>query len=133
MPITGRCHCGAVTWRASEEPQRHSLCHCEDCRRWSGAPVVGWAAFDENVVTIEGETRGYQSSSAATREFCARCGTGLFYRSATLLPGILDIQSGTMDDPEAFPPSAQVMVRHRLGWAREMDKLPAFESYPGMD
>ncbi|MBN8840178.1 MAG: GFA family protein [Sphingomonadales bacterium] len=133
MVISGHCHCGAVTWQANGEPQHHALCHCEDCRRWSGAPLVGWIAFDDKDVTIAGETRAYQSSATATREFCATCGTGLFYRNPTMLPGIIDIQSGTMDDPEAVPPGAHIMVRHRLGWTQEMDKLPAFESYPGMD
>jgi len=133
MTATGRCHCGAVTWRAEGEPKHHALCHCDDCRRWSGAPLVGWIAFDESEVEIAGETRAWHSSETATREFCVKCGTGLFYRNPVALPGIVDIQSGTMDDPEAFPPGAHIMVKHRLGWTREMDKLPAFESYPGME
>ncbi|QKS00749.1 GFA family protein [Sphingomonas sp. CL5.1] len=132
MTTSGRCHCGAVTWRATGEPKHHAICHCDDCRRWSGAPLVGWIAFDEGEVEIAGETRAYHSSEAATREFCAACGTGLFYRNPSALPGIVDIQSGTMDDPEAVPPGAHIMTKHRLGWTREMDKLPEFESYPGM-
>ena len=33
----------------------------------------------------------------------ANCGTGLFYANANVLPGIVDIQSATYDDPEAVP------------------------------
>ena len=133
MSITGKCHCGAVTWRAEGEPKHHALCHCDDCRRWSGAPMVGWIAFGEDDVAIDGETAAYHSSETATREFCAKCGTGLFYRNAVALPGIVDIQSGTMDDPEAFPPGAHIMVRHRLNWMKQVGDLPEFATYPGMD
>ncbi|WEK42619.1 MAG: GFA family protein [Candidatus Sphingomonas colombiensis] len=133
MSITGKCHCGAVTWRTEGEPKHHALCHCDDCRRWSGAPMVGWIAFGEEQVMIEGETNAYHSSETGTREYCAKCGTGLFYRNPTALPGIVDIQSGTMDDPEAFPPGAHIMVRHRLNWVKGMEALPEFATYPGMD
>ncbi|MFW2852585.1 GFA family protein [Sphingomonas sp. TX0543] len=133
MAISGKCHCGAVTWRADGEAEHHALCHCEDCRRWSGAPLAGWIAFDESKVTISGETAAYHSSESVTREFCGKCGTGLFYRNPVMLPGIIDIQSGTMDHPEQSPPGAHIMVSHRLGWVRDMADLPEFATYPGMD
>lgn len=71
--------------------------------------------------------------AARTREFCSACGTGLFYRNPETLPGIVDIQSGTLDDPEGLPPGAQIMVKERLGWAPGIADLPAFNAYPGMD
>ncbi|WP_296218951.1 GFA family protein [uncultured Sphingomonas sp.] len=133
MSATGRCHCGAVTWAAEGEPQHHAICHCEDCRRWSGAPMVGWIAWQEDQLTVEGAMTRYHSSRHGTREFCSACGTGLFYRNPETLPGIVDIQSGTLDDPEGLPPGAQVMVKERLGWAPGIADLPAFNAYPGMD
>ena len=133
MPITGRCHCGAISYSAEGAPEHHALCHCGDCRRWSGAPLSGWIAWREEQVTVTGEPATYRSSQTGTRQFCAACGTGLFYRNAQFLPGIVDIQSGTLDDPAAQPPVAQIMVKERLPWTQEMAALPAFQSYPGTD
>ena len=50
-----------------------------------------------------------------------------------VMPGLIDIQSCTLDDPEALPPGAQIMVKDRLGWTRGMVELPEFRTYPGMD
>jgi hypothetical protein len=33
------------------------------------------------------------------RHFCPDCGTGLFYTNSEILPGIIDTQSATYDDP----------------------------------
>lgn len=132
MSLTGRCHCGAITYEASGEPEHHALCHCGDCRRHAGAPMVGWIAFKDDRVAVTGAPVTYDSSEHGRRQFCGRCGTGLFYRNAAMLPGIIDIQSGTLDDAEAAPPDAQIQVAERLGWMDGVDDLPKFDRYPGM-
>ncbi|RYD58088.1 MAG: GFA family protein [Sphingomonadales bacterium] len=133
MAITGKCHCGAIRYTAEGAPEHHALCHCVDCRGWSGAPMVGWIAFKEEQVTIEGEPVGYSSSEHATREFCGKCGTGLFYRNPKFLPGIVDIQSGTLDDAAANAPGAHIMVKERLPWMEKAHELPEFATFPGID
>ncbi|MGE3746553.1 MAG: GFA family protein [Sphingomonadaceae bacterium] len=130
MSLTGRCHCGAISYSLEGEPQHSSLCHCEDCRRCAGAPVVGWAAFEAEQVTINGSPASYASSEHATRQFCGTCGAGLFYVNEQVLPGLIDIQIATLDDPEALPPQIQVQAAERLGWMNGVDDLPAFERYP---
>jgi hypothetical protein len=133
MATTGKCHCGAISYSAEGPPEHHALCHCEDCRSWSGAPIVGWIAWKEDQVTVTGEPATYQSSEHGARDFCAKCGTGLFYRNPQFLPGIVDIQSGTLDDMGGNPPGAQIMVKDRVSWTKGMTDLPEFQTYPGMD
>lgn len=133
MTTTGKCHCGAITYRTDAAPEHHALCHCGDCRSWSGAPLVGWIAFKDADVTVTGEPATYRSSEHGTRQFCGACGTGLFYRNAQFLPGIVDIQSGTLDDMAAYPPGAHIMVKDRVAWTKDMAGLPEFQTYPGMD
>lgn len=130
MKITGSCHCGAVSFVADGSPVYHSLCHCNDCRRWSGAPAAGWMAFKKEQVTVVGKTTSYKSSKNAFREFCSSCGTGLFYRNDSTLPGIIDIQSGTIDDISHYPPTTQIMVKHQLPWMDRIDLIPKFHEYP---
>lgn len=133
MTRTGGCMCGAVRYEATGEPQHHALCHCKDCRDWSGAPMMGWMMFQDSQVAVTGTPVTYTSSEHGRREFCGICGTGLFYRNAQMLPGMVDIQSGTLDAPEADPAGAEIMVKERLPWMDDVPGLPKFQSYPGMD
>ena len=132
MTLSGRCHCGAVSYEAEGEPEHHALCHCNDCRRSAGAPAVGWIAFKESQVKITGSPVTYSSSEHGRRDFCGACGTGLFYRNEPVLPGIVDIQSATLDDPESNPPGAHIQTAERLGWMSRLNELPEFKRYPGM-
>lgn len=129
--LEGGCHCGAVRYRMTEEVVYSAFCHCEDCRRCAGAPVVGWAAVKRDQIEIQGETTDYQSSENGTRSFCGRCGTGLFYVNEVVLPGLIDVQIATLDEPERLPPQIHVQVADRIGWMETADQLPRFERYPG--
>ncbi|WP_315760173.1 GFA family protein [Sphingomonas sp. Y38-1Y] len=133
MTMTGGCQCGAVRYSAEGSAEHHAICHCADCRRASGAPMVGWIAFKEEAVSVEGTPVRHESSPGVTREFCGTCGTGLFYRNPAVLPGLVDVQSATLDTPEAAPPGAEIMVRDRLAWLDTVPDLPKFNTYPGMD
>lgn len=131
MTITGGCHCGAVRYEAQGEAITHALCHCTDCRRHAGAPMVGWTMYTEGAVKVtKGTPKIYHSSEHGRRYFCANCGTGLLYTNATVLPGIIDIQSGTYDDPDAVPARAHIQISERIGWMERAHELPMFARYP---
>lgn len=129
--LSGGCHCGAVRYQMSVEIAHHALCHCTDCRKASGAPAVAWAMVATDGITVTGETRMYESSDHGRRYFCERCGTGLFYTSEVVFPGMTDVQSATLDDPDALPLQMQIQTAERIGWMAEAHRLPAFERYPG--
>lgn len=129
MP-TGHCHCGAVSYEVTGEMMHHALCHCEDCRRSAGAPLVGWIAFSADALSVDGTPKVYESSEHGRRHFCADCGTGLFYYNEAFLPGIVDIQSATLDDPDVLPAQAHIQTAERIGWMEGAHNLPAFDRYP---
>lgn len=129
--VTGGCQCGAVRYTATGAPKHHALCHCESCRRSAGAYVIGWALFPREAVAIEGTPVDYASSEGTTRQFCGKCGTGLFYLNETYFPGQVDIQSATFDDPDAIAPQARIQMADAPGWMAGMADLPAFERFPG--
>ena len=134
MTIAGGCHCGAVRFEVDGEALTHALCHCTDCRRHAGAPMVAWTMYPEAALRItKGAVRVYVSSEHGRREFCAECGTGLFYRNAEVLPGIVDIQSATYDNPDAVPAQVQIQVADRIGWMAEAHALPAFDRFPSQE
>ena len=130
MTTTGRCRCGAVSYAAAGEPLHHAMCHCTDCRRSAGAAMVGWIAYKHEQVTITGSPTTYNSSGTAMRQFCGTCGTGLFYINEQVLPGLIDIQSATLDDPDRYPPGAHIQTADAVAWEAKLADLPRFERYP---
>ncbi|MGE0388229.1 MAG: GFA family protein [Gammaproteobacteria bacterium] len=131
MTLTGGCHCGAIRYEVQGEPLTHALCHCSDCRRHAGAPMVGWTMYPEAALRVtQGEPKVYSSSSHGRRYFCADCGTGLFYRNAEVLPGLVDVQSATNDDPAAVPARIHVQVAERIAWMTHAHELPEHQRYP---
>lgn len=132
MTLNGQCLCGAIRYQLTGAPRHVAVCHCRDCRRSAGAPMVSWAMYPESALTLlQGQPKTINSSGSAMRSFCPDCGTGLFYRNAVNLPGIVDVQSATLDDPDALPPGVQIQVAERLHWMQQAHELPAFERFPG--
>ena len=130
--IEGGCRCGAVRYKAEGEPAHHAVCHCRDCQMASGAPMVAWLAMpSEGFAITRGEVASYTAPSGSTRQFCAQCGTPLFFVNEAVLPGIVDIQSVTLDDPDSLSPQAQIPTAERRVWTERLDDMPQFERFPG--
>ena len=123
----GGCLCGAVRYRVTGAPCATSLCHCNSCRRASGAPSLAWAIFPEDAVAIvSGTLATYESSPGVEWGSCAACGSSLTYRRASR-PGLFDVTTASLDDPEAFPPGKEIWVEQRLSWVPPNRALPQFE------
>jgi hypothetical protein len=126
MATTGGCLCGAVRYRVTGAPRSTSLCHCDSCRRATGGPSLAWAIFDEDRVEIVAGTLAvFASSPGIERGFCARCGTSLTYRRANR-PGLFDVTTASLDDPEAFPPTKEIWTGERLSWIAPNPGPPQF-------
>jgi len=129
--LTGGCQCGAVRYAVRGEPTHVSICHCADCRKSAGAPMVAWASFPKAMFAVtKGEPRAFNSSGTAFRHFCPVCGTGLYYVNEAVLPGLVDIQTATLDDPDALPPRLHVQTAEKIGWMDSMGALAQFERFP---
>lgn len=128
--LAGGCHCGSIRYTLDPSDLHHSaLCHCTDCRRQSGAPMVAWACVPRAAVTITGEPVEYHSSENGRRFFCGRCGSSLFYANEASLPGLLDIQVATLDDPAAISPTMHVQTAERIDWMARAHELPMAARY----
>ncbi|MEM1384109.1 MAG: GFA family protein [Pseudomonadota bacterium] len=121
--ITGRCYCGAISFRATAWPTAVAYCHCIDCRRVTGAPVAAFAAFPEGaVVFLPNEGRSIEANSGALRSFCANCGSSLTGRYA-YLPGQVYVPLGIIDQADALPPQIHAHGSQCLSWLRIEDGL----------
>ena len=132
--LEGGCRCGAVRYEAEGEAAHHALCHCRDCQMASGAPAIAWLAMPSGGFRVtSGEPVRYTAASGSMRAFCGTCGTSLFFVNEDVLPGIVDIQSVTLDNPDAVPVQAQIQTDDRRPFMATLHELPAFARFPGED
>ena len=129
--ITGGCMCGAVRYEASGDPISVIFCHCESCRRHSGAPVVALAGFKRDQVRFpKGERATYESSPGVARGFCADCGTSLTWEGdGDELGPLVEILVGTADDPSKLAPQFHVHHAERIPWFETSDSLPRYREW----
>lgn len=122
----GRCLCSRITFRAEGPPLWVAHCHCESCRRATAAPMATYAGFRPEAVTWSGDTpRAYESSPGVTRRFCGHCGTPLTFE-AERYPDEVHLFVATMNDPDAFTPTAHVFAEEKLAWMHFNDGLPQY-------
>ncbi len=78
--VKGSCLCSAVKISTASINPHVSACHCNICRKWGGAALLGVECNEG--VSFEGEENigVYESSEWAERGFCQKCGSHLFYR-----------------------------------------------------
>ena len=123
----GGCRCGAIRLRANGQPMSVIYCHCQDCRRSSGAHVSLFAGYRTDGVEMEqGTPKGYTSSPGVIRSFCAECGTPLSYEDERL-EGEIYLHVGIFDDPELFEPEVHDWNSQKLSWLDLGDDLPRYE------
>jgi hypothetical protein len=127
-PVTGGCMCGAVRYKARGAPVWVGHCHCESCRRATGAPVVTFVCFKvDQVAFTKGERRIYNSSPGVGRAFCGQCGTPLTWEGKSNMPArgaILEVYISTLDDPNAFTPTNHICYSEKIAWFDVADNLP---------
>jgi hypothetical protein len=127
IEIQGGCFCGAVRYRASITPLASMACHCNSCRRLTGAPMVAWLTFPKDQFQYsQGQPAQLHSSPGVLRTFCGACGTQLTYHNDKYVDEI-DVTTSSLDDPAAFPPSHHSWMSHNVSWLRMDDGLPIYQ------
>lgn len=119
----GRCLCGAVRFRAEGRPKWVLWCHCESCRRHSGAPASVFVCFNDDAVTVtSGEIALYTSSPGVERGFCARCGSTLTCSNAKL-PAETHYHIGAFERTSDLSPTGEIYPREKLPWVDRRSSL----------
>ena len=78
---TGSCLCGSVRYRINGPVGDITACHCTQCRKQSGHFwASSYAAEQDFELLSEEGLKWYRSSDIATRGFCAKCGSALFWK-----------------------------------------------------
>ncbi len=131
VTLTGGCMCGAVRYGTTGEPSRVLHCHCQSCRRHTGAPAATLAVFKADQIEFSGDDRKiYDSAPDVGRAFCANCGTSLTWETVFGDEGpICAIHISTFDNPDALTPTAHSFYPERISWFDVADDLPRYEGF----
>ncbi len=130
MHATGACLCGSIRYEIFYAAgDVVDYCHCEQCRRASGAPVLAWLEVPpERFRITQGTARGFASSARAMRWFCADCGTQLYMTDNA--GNSVGITLGTLDNPNSVRPTVHGWESERIPWFEIADDLPRYAQAP---
>ena len=110
---TGRCLCGAVNFKLTDEPLATRICWCRDCQHLAANGSVNLlVAADAPTVsgTLSEYTKTADSGNVVTRQFCPGCGTHLFAKSSAR-PQFRVVRAGNLDEPSSIHPDMNIRCR----------------------
>lgn len=125
---TGSCYCGAVQIEMQGEPLEMGYCHCENCRRYSAAPVSAitlWKKEDVNVTKGAEFLCKFRSSDISDRGYCTKCGGHILVDHPTL--GLTDVRLGALRD---FPFKPKVHLNYQETVLPIKDGLLKLKDFP---
>jgi catechol 2,3-dioxygenase-like lactoylglutathione lyase family enzyme len=114
VPASGQCACGAVSY-AIELDRTAALCHCDTCRRASGAAGIAWSNGSKGTLRLTGPTRTWRSSTHASRVSCSACGSPLFCQEDAE-PDVIEVAIGSLHDPGVVRRITHSFVHRRPPW-----------------
>ncbi len=123
---SGACLCGAVAFEITLPSLWCAHCHCTQCQRYHGAPVVTWVGVSNDQFTFtrgEHNLRWFASSAPAQRGFCGECGSSFLFRSEKW-PKEIHITLPNLKDPIDRQPEGHVHYRNHVSWLKLDDDLP---------
>ncbi|MDR3510864.1 MAG: GFA family protein [Caulobacteraceae bacterium] len=133
MRLTGGCLCGAVRYALTVEGgDVADYCHCRQCQKASGAPVMAWVQVPPSrFEVVQGQARAFASSARSARWFCPTCGSSLYMTDAA--GRSIGVALGSLDDPAAVAPTAHGWTSAQLPWLVLDDDLPRYDGDPPYD
>ena len=112
-PHKGGCLCGAVRWQLNARPLGINACHCDDCRKLTGAANLLMLLARSADFTHEGKTERYRKRADSGREIdivrCANCGVRLWHEPLSS-PEFVFVAAGTLDDPGWAIPTSHIWI-----------------------
>jgi len=114
---TGRCLCGAVSFKLVTEPLATRICWCRDCQHLAANGSVNLLVPTDGLHfsgVLSEYTKIADSGDEVTRQFCPKCGAHLFAKSSNR-PEFQVVRAGNLDDPSSIQPSANIWAASAPG------------------
>jgi len=120
------CFCGAVKVDIEGAPVVQALCHCSDCRQWTGGPFMAVTLYKTDAVKITGDVLTFQKTpeSISLRKVCAKCFGNVVNSHPAM--DMIDVCGGIL--PGNHKPTMHLHYSEKI--MRVVDGLPKFEHKP---
>lgn len=131
MHITGRCHCGNITYEAELESNTAIICHCRDCQMLSGSPYRVFVRVPaENFRMLSGTARTYvktaENGNKKAHSFCPDCGSPV-HSCDISNPMSFSLRLGCLTYQGEILPQRQIWCKSSLAWSQNLTNTPKFE------
>jgi len=129
MEIDGQCHCGRISFTATIDPARVSICHCTDCQTLTGSSFRITALTARDHIRLTGAApkvyvKFGDSGGKRRQYFCSECGTPMF-TSGDAETSEWGIRWGCIRQRADIKPARQIWRRSAVSWLSEVDGLPS--------
>jgi hypothetical protein len=112
-PYEGGCLCGAAHYRLDARPMAVNACHCDDCKKLTGATHLLMIVSKRNAFSHRGAVARFRKRADSGRELdivrCAACGTRLWHEPLAA-PTLVYVAAGTLDDPHWAIPASHIYL-----------------------
>ena len=128
--LEGRCECGAVRYRVSDEFRYAMNCHCSRCRAGTGTAFKAFAGIErDKLELVEGVERLLVfGSDSLNHTRCGVCGSLLF--SVVRDGAYVHVALGSLADEPSIRPTSHIFVGSKAPWFEITDDLPQFDGHP---
>lgn len=135
MGIEGKCFCGAVTVACEGAPVCQLVCHCSDCREWTGS-IMYATMFKADQIKVTGELVSFQkknpdgTDTTSLRRCCATCrGSVMNSKPAMGMEGVCaGVICGQGPTQMKFAPQFHLFYGERIKDVK--DGLPKYKDAP---
>ena len=132
------CNCGKLSLTYDgPDPERVSLCQCNECQRRTGSVVSVQTRLPRGHVTVEGDSKTWTfpvegaepaefrscDSGGATYHFCPECGSTVYW-DIDAAPDVLGVAVGGFTDPTFPPPMISGFEAYGREWVMNISDLP---------
>ncbi len=128
MEISGSCYCNSVQFRLNVVPRAIVNCHCNFCRRHSGAAFSTYAVVPEAALEItagQDSIAVFELKTDACKHFCKHCGSPIFNKNATY-PGLRMVYLGGISESSNIVPTANIYCESQLAWVPGVAEIRNF-------
>lgn len=130
MMRLGGCLCGAVRLTIIGNLGPVIACHCSQCRRQTGLYLTSAdVAKSDLAIDEDGSLAWYRASDKASRGFCRRCGSALFWQADGR--AVTSVVTGALDQPTGLAIDHHIYCCDKADFYEISDGRPQYALYPG--
>ena len=132
--LEGGCTCRTIRYRMTSSPLFVHCCHCRWCQRETGTAFALNAMIEaDRVVLLNGtpEAVNIPTNSGKGQKVsrCPTCRIAVWSNYAGAGDAIRFVRVGTLDNPDALPPSIHIFTSSKQPWVVLPAGTPAVAEY----